>query len=76
LKYAFWIAAGLAALFASVMLWMGLAHNPQGEFYGSEPGTNWAGIVSLWGIPFVAVFIVAFPVFAALVFVINRARRP
>ena len=47
-KYTWLIAAGLAVLFASGVLWIALSHNPQGEFYGSEFGVNWKGIIALW----------------------------
>jgi hypothetical protein len=38
------IIALISLIVASCFLWMGLRHNPQGEFYGSESGTNWAAI--------------------------------
>ena len=76
LRYAFLTAASLAALFASIVLWIGLEHNPQGEFYGSELGINWEGIFSLWSIPFVAAFIVTFPIFVLLAYIITKARSP
>ena len=76
MRYAFLTAASLAAVFASIMLWIGLEHNPQGEFYGSELGINWEGIFSLWSISFGAVFIATFPIFVALVYIITKARSP
>ena len=63
LKYALLIAAGLAVVFACGVLWIALSHNPQGEFYGSELGVNWSGIIALWYIYF-AVGLVTFAVLA------------
>jgi ABC-type Mn2+/Zn2+ transport system permease subunit len=56
LKRVLLIAAGLAVLFACGVLWIALSHNPQQEFYGSEIGVNWRGIVTLWGMSFVVAF--------------------
>ena len=56
MKRALPIIAGLAVLFACGVLWIALSHNPQQEFYGSELGVNWEGIVTLWGMSFVVVF--------------------
>jgi len=63
LKRALLIAAGLAMLFASYMLWIALSHNPQYEFYGSELGVNWEGIATLWGMSFIAAFAILVIVF-------------
>ncbi len=50
-----------ALLFAGGVLGIALDHNPQGAFYGSELGTDWAAIAFL----FVTSFLLAFlPLFS------------
>jgi phosphate/sulfate permease len=53
----------IAAVVASGLCWIALEHNPQQEFYGSELGVNWMGIVVLWLAPFIG-SLLAFSVLA------------
>lgn len=50
-------AAIISVLFASSVLWVACIHNPQQEFYGSELGVNWAGLIVLWIASFGLIFI-------------------
>ena len=50
------VIAAISIGIASGALWIALSHNPQGEFYGSELGLNWTGILTLWGVTFIATF--------------------
>ena len=43
-------------IFAGSVLWIALEHNPQYEFYGSELGTDWVAITTL----FVTYFFLSF----------------
>lgn len=60
-----------SAALASIMLWLALTHNPQGAFYGSELGTDWAGIVFLW----TAWFAICLVPLAAAIWLAFRLRR-
>ena len=71
MKHPLLVAAGLAALVASYVLWFALEHNPQGRFYGSERGIEWGQIAGVWG----SWFVVAFAVFGVLSWVITKAAR-
>ena len=59
LKYTWLIAISLAVLFACGVLWIALSHNPQGEFYDSEFGINWKGIIALWCVFFAVGFAIS-----------------
>jgi len=57
MRWALCVALALSMLFASTILWIALSENSQEEFYGSEFGTQWVYIFTLWFAAFFWAFI-------------------